>query len=121
MEYSIGTVQRGGTCRMILKTKGLEHTDYRKGRITLEKRQGNITVKDTFSVIQKYQTTETTDGNMYDWYYIEDHFRQEDRTEEVRVQLEQTITDLEIDSIQQDMQITDNEIAIMELQEAQNV
>ena len=117
MEYVIGTVQRGDKRRIILKTAGEEHTDL-EGRITLEQRLGNTLVRDTFTVIQKYQTADSSDGRAYDWYYIEDHYRNEDRSEEVRVEMEQEVTDLEIESIQQEQSITDNEIAIMELQEA---
>lgn len=117
MEYTIGTVQRGDKRRIVLKTAGVEHTDF-EGRITLEQRLGNTLIRDTFTVIQKYQTADSSDGRAYDWYYIEDHYRNEDRSEEVRTALEQTVTDLEIESMEQDQAITDNEIAIMELQEA---
>jgi len=117
MEYVIGTVQRGKSHRIILKTKDKQHTDL-EGRVTLKQKRGNTTLRDTFTVIQKYQTGNSTDGYAYDWYYIEDHYCNEDRSDEVRAELEQTVTDLEIESMEQDQAITDNEIAIMELQEA---
>lgn len=119
MEYVIGTIQRGTFCRIVLKTVGEEHTDL-KGRVTLEKKLGNTTIRDTFTVIKKYQTGDSADGKAYDWYYICDHYRNEDRSEEVRSQMEQSITDLEIESMEQDQAITDHDIAIMELQLALN-
>ena len=117
MEYVIGTVQRGKSRRITLKTVDERHTDL-SGRVTLEQRKGQVVIRDTFTVLQKYQTGDSTDGYAYDWYYIEDHYRNEDRSEEVRAELEQAVTDLEIESMEQDQSITDNEIAIMELQEA---
>ena len=117
MEYTIGTVQRGKSCRMILKTKDTVHTDL-DGRVTLEKKLGNTLIRDAFTVVGKYQSADDLEGGCYDWYYICDHYRHEDRTEEVRSECEQEITDLEIEAIEQDLAITDNEIAIMELQEA---
>lgn len=114
MEYVIGAVQKGKSCRIILKTKDVVHTNL-DGRVTLEQKFGNTTVRDTFTVLKKYQVADTPEY-AYDWYYICDHYHFEDRSEEVRVAAEQQITDLEIESIEQDLAITDNEIAIMELQ-----
>lgn len=116
MEYVIGTIQRGNISRLILKTKNAEHTDF-SGRITLEQKRGNVLIKDTFTILGKYQTADSSDGFAFDYYYIEDHYREEDRSEEIRAQLEQQITDLEIDVIEQDQALTDHDIAIMELQD----
>lgn len=100
----------------ILKTKGEEHTDF-SGRVTLEQTLGNTTVRDVFTVVKKYQTADASDGTAYDWYYICDHYHFEDRSEEVRIKMEQQITDLEIETIEQDIALTDHDIAIMELQD----
>ena len=116
MEYTIGQIQRGNISSMILKIKSKEHTDF-CGRITIEQKRGNIVIKDTCTILEKYKTIESSDGVIYDYYYIEDHYREEDRSEEIRAQLEQQITDLEIDVIEQDQSLTDHDIAIMELQE----
>ena len=116
MEYVIGTVQRRSGLWTILKTKGEEHTDF-SGRVTLEQTLGNTTVRDVFTVVKKYQTADASDGTAYDWYYICDHYHFEDKSEEVRVKMEQQITDLEIETIEQDIALTDHDIAIMELQE----
>lgn len=117
MEYTIGTVQTGKSCRMILKTRDAAHTDL-DGRVTLEMKLGNTLIRDAFTVISKFRSAEDLSGACYDWYYICDHYRYEDRSEEVRSELEQEVTDLEIEAMEQDQAITDNEIAIMELQEA---
>ena len=115
MEYVIGAVQKGKSCRIILKTKNVVHTNL-EGRVTLEQVLGNTTVRDTFTVLKKFQIADTPEA-AYDWYYIADHYSFEDRSNEVRAEAEQQITDLEIETIEQDLAITDNEIAIMELQE----
>ena len=117
MEYVIGSIQRGNLSHLILKTLGSKHTDF-SGRVTLEKKLGNVLVKDSFTVLYKYHSEDTEDGTAYDFYYIKEHSREEDRSEEVRCQLEQQITDLEIETIEQDQALTDHDIAIMELQEA---
>ena len=116
MEYVIGTIQKGTNCRIILKTKDVMHTNL-EGRVMLEQKLGNTLVRDAFTVLKKYQMA-FVEGIAYDWYYIADHYRMEDRSEEIRSEAEQQITDLEIESIEQGLAITDNEIAIMELQEA---
>ena len=115
MEYVIGEVQKGKSRRIILRTKDSHHT-YLDGRVTLEQTLGNTRIKDTFTVLKKYQSFDS-ENYSYDWYYIADHYRNEDRSEEVRAGMEMQITDLEIESIEQDLAITDNEIAIMELQD----
>lgn len=116
MEYVIGAVQKRNSCRLILKVKDVKHSNF-DGRVTLEQRLGNTIVRDVFTVLEKYQTADTSDGYAYDWYYIADHYRFEDRSDEIMAEAERQITDLEIESIEQDLAITDNEIAIMELQE----
>lgn len=116
MEYVIGAIQTGKTMRITLKTKGKVHTNF-DGRITLEKQLGNTVIRDTFTVLKKYQSVEGFDGLAYDWYYIADHYRFEDRSEEIRSEMEQQITDLEIETIEQDIALTDHDIAIMELQD----
>lgn len=115
MEYVIGTVQRKNSFHINLKTKGENHTNF-TGRVTLEDKRGNTVIRDTFTVIEKYYQTDSPDGYAYDWYYIKEHSRQEDRSEEVYCKMEQQMTELEIELIKQEQTITDNEIAIMELQ-----
>lgn len=119
MEYTIGSIQRGNLSHLILKTKNEIQTDL-NGRVTLEQKKGNTIIRDTFTIIYKYHSEESSDGYVYDWYYISDHYKHEDRTEEVRSELEQNITDLEIDAIEQDQELTDHDIAIMELQKQVN-
>lgn len=116
MEYTIGTVQRGSFCCLILKTKNDVHTDLR-GRVTLEQKKGNVLITDTFTVKKKYQEGDSIDGIAYDWYFICEHSRTVDRSEEIRANLEQIATDLEIETIEQDQELTEHDIAIMELQE----
>lgn len=117
MEYVIGSIQRGNLSHLILKTKGEEHTDL-SGRLSLEQKRGNTIIKDTFTIMSKYHSEDGANGLKYDFYYIKDHFKEEDRSEEVRAGLERQITDLEIDIIEQDQAITDHDIELMELHDA---
>ena len=112
MEYVIGTVQRGNDVRMILKTKSDVHTDF-KGRMTLEQKKGNTFIRDTFTIIQKYQTGDSSDGYVYDWYYIDGHSRQEDRSEEVKAQVEEEVSKAQamIDYIAKMSDVDHDEIA----------
>lgn len=117
MEYVIGSIQRGNLSHLILKTKGEEHTDL-SGRLSLEQKRGSTVIRDTFVIMYKYQSVDSSDGFAYDYYYIKDHYREEDRSDEVRSSLEQQITDLEIELIEQDQALTDHDIEIMELHDA---
>lgn len=114
MEYVIGTIQKRDGIKHILRTKDANHTNF-SGRVALEQNLGLAVVRDSFTVIDKFMSSDGPDG-AYDWYYIEDHFCQEDHSGEVRAFIEQQITDMEIESIKQEQSLTDAEIAIMELQ-----
>ena len=116
MEYTIGTIIKHKEQKIILKTVAEAHTNY-TGRLTLEQKLGNTRISDTFTIINKYYTVDAPDG-AYDWYYIKDHYREEDRSEEVRAQMDQQITDLEIENMEQEQDLTDLEIAVIELQNA---
>ena len=68
MEYVFGTE---GEIE-VLKTKGDSHTE-------LTGYPGEK-IADNFRVVRKIDSTEDSEGNCYDWYEIDRHFQQIDRT-----------------------------------------
>lgn len=75
MEYVFGT---NGELE-ILKTKGSVHTDL-TGYQQLKTMYPGQTVTDNFRVVRKIKSDEDGAGNCYDWYEIDRHYREIDRT-----------------------------------------
>ena len=80
-------------------------------------------VTDTFYIEEKYLSKEDAEGRCYDWYIINQHSRDTDTfvpaRESIRERAEQAeiaITDLEINQMEDEIMLTDHDIAIMELQ-----
>ena len=46
---------------------------------TVERKYPDMTVTDTFRVVEKYKSDEDGEGNCYDWYEIDRHSRDTDR------------------------------------------
>lgn len=98
-----------------VKTKGTAHSNL-TGFVEVERQYPDQVITDRFRIIEKYRSEEDDEGNCYDWYRIEKHYRHSDRFTPQIGMTEQEITDLEIEMMEQSQMITDNEIAIMELQ-----
>lgn len=80
MEYIFGTKTKFGNEKPILKTKGTKeegHTNL-TGYQTVNREYADRYITDTFKVVEKYHTDEDTEGNCYDWYYIENPYRDTD-------------------------------------------
>ena len=75
MEYLFGT--RNG--RETLRTKDTEHTKL-TGFHEIARTYPDRVETDNFRIIRKYKTDSDGDGNYYDWYEIDHHFRNVDRT-----------------------------------------
>lgn len=78
MEYVFGTLHRDGVMYENLKTIGKEHSNL-KGRVQLIKEHFDSTVTDEFFVIEHYNSDEDAEGNCYDWYLIDKHWRNVDK------------------------------------------
>lgn len=63
----------------MLKTKGRAHTGL-TGYRQLETVYPGQTVTDNFRVVRKIDSTEDGEGNCYDWYEIDRHYRTSDRS-----------------------------------------
>ena len=86
MEYIFGIVERNGVTVENLKTVGQTHTNL--GGFTQTVREyTDSTITDRFRITEKYRSDEDADGNCYDWYLIDEHYRYVDKTEAVKTQL----------------------------------
>ena len=74
MEYVFGTKKD----KEILKTKGSSHSGL-SGFHTLERKYPDQTVTDSFRIVQLLESKEDTEGNCYDWYEIDHHYRDTDK------------------------------------------
>lgn len=75
MEYIFGTNGQ----KEILKTKWSAHTNL-TGYQQVERSYASQIITDNFRVIRKLKTDEDTEGNCYDWYEIDRHYRTIDKT-----------------------------------------
>ena len=82
MEYVFGTQ---GEIE-VLKTKGDSHTSL-TGFHQIEQVYPDQTVTDHFRVVGKLDSKKDAEGNCYDWYEIDHHYRVADKTARVAEQV----------------------------------
>lgn len=75
MEYVFGTKAE----TEVLRTKGDTHTDL-TGFHQIERVYTDQTITDNFRIVRKLDSAEDAEGNCYDWYEIDRHFRVADKT-----------------------------------------
>ena len=63
----------------VLKIKGDAHTDLTGYQQTVQEFPGEK-ITDNFRVVRKLNSAEDGEGNCYDWYEIDRHYREIDRT-----------------------------------------
>lgn len=83
MEYVFGTE---GEIE-VLKTKGETHTDLTGYQQVVQEYPGEK-ITDNFRVVRKTGSSEDREGNCYDWYEIDRHYRTIDRSETVAARVE---------------------------------
>lgn len=75
----------------VLKTKGSEHSDL-LGFHEIESKYPDQTITDSFRVVKKIDSQEDVEGNCYDWYEIDHHYRYTDKftagNEKIQAQIE---------------------------------
>ena len=86
--------------------------------MTVIRERPEETVTDSFLVVEHVKSSEDGEGNCYDWYEIERHYRYSDKSGAVMRSMEREATELEIGLMEQEQAITEHDIAIMELQAA---
>lgn len=87
MEYVFGTKGK----MEILKTKGGGHTDL-TGFRQIERIYPNETITDHFRVVRKLESKEDGEGNCYDWYEIDSHYRTVDKSAPLNQRIEENAT-----------------------------
>ncbi len=75
MEYVFGTKEE----MEILKVKGGSHTDL-SGYHQTERIYPDQTITDSYHIVRKLDSQEDAEGNCYDWYEIDHHYRIADKT-----------------------------------------
>lgn len=105
MEYIFGSIRKNNRVIETVKTVGDKHTDL-KGRLTVKREYPDMTIVDTFTVIDHYNTSEDSEGNCYDFYTIEAHYRDTDRFMPQKEDIESKI---EFIAMMSDIDIFDDE------------
>lgn len=90
MEYVFGT--KDGI--EVLKTKGSSHTNL-TGFHQIEQVYPDQTITDNFRVVQKLDSQEDVEGNCYDWYEIDHHYRVTDKTAPIAAKVEEYAASME--------------------------
>ena len=83
--YIYGTVRRNGELLENLKTKGSTHTDL-SGYINSVQEYADSVVTDRCLIVEKYRSAEDSEGNCYDWYVIDKHYRYVDETKPLKAE-----------------------------------
>ena len=107
MDYVFGT--QGDI--EVLKTKGDTHTDLSGFQEVVREFPGEK-ITDNFRVVRKMDSTEDCEGNCYDWYEIDRHYREIDRTGPVAEALASTREELENAMCEQDTAVEERLAAI---------
>ena len=78
MEYVYGTANRGGEMVENLKTVGSSHTALSGFFGTVRIVEDCTKIEDQCRILEHYKSSEQ-DGLCYDWYYIDSHYRQQEK------------------------------------------
>lgn len=101
MEYVFGST---GDIE-ILKTKGGSHTDL-VGFRQIEQVYPDQIITDHFHVVKKFDSQKDAEGNCYDWYVIDQHYRTIDKTVPIVKKVEEYNSNLETILCEQDEETT---------------
>lgn len=87
MEYMFGS----DNDKEILKTKGASHSNL-TGFHQIEMKYPDQTITDSFRIVRLIESKEDVEGNCYDWYEIDHHYRYTDKftagNEKIQAQIE---------------------------------
>lgn len=90
MEYVFGTEGQ----IEVLKVKGSAHTDL-TGYHEIVREYPDQKITDRFRIVRKLESREDQEGNCYDWYEIDRHYRATDKTGPVAEQAEMRDANIE--------------------------
>lgn len=86
MEYSFGIDNIHG-CE-ILRTKGTKHSNF-SGFIQIKQEFTDCIITDNFRIAEHYKSDMDVEGNCYDWYIIDCHYRETDTSEKTQEKVDQ--------------------------------
>ena len=92
MEYIFGRDNFSGN--ETLKTKGNEHTNL-EGFVDTVREYDDCKITDSFFVDRKEHSTEDIEGNCYDWYVINRHYRVVDKSGPIVARVDGNKADIE--------------------------
>lgn len=117
MEYVFGAIQKDDIIYETVRTKQYaEETtagtdaEILSGQVEVERKFEDNIITDTFVVEKHYNSSEDSEGNIYNWYIIRDHNRYIDKFTPSIKKTEREITELEI-------QMIELKLAVIEIQE----
>lgn len=96
----------------VLKTKGGSHTDL-TGFHQIEQSYPDQTITDNFRIVRKLDSQEDVEGNCYDWYEIDHHYRVTDKTAPIVEQVAENAATMENALCEQDA-ATDERLSALE-------
>lgn len=121
MEYIFGTNEQE-QCEL-LRTKGEVHTDL-AGFAETTRSYTDCKIVDFFHVVEHVKQDEDAEGNCYDWYLIDQHYRYVDKSEYLQEQAARSNAILETALCEQDAEVAERisaiEDALCELDAAMN-
>ena len=112
MEYIFGTRRD----IEVLKTKGDAHSQL-SGYHEVTREYPDQVIVDRFRVVRKIDSKEDIEGNMYDWYEIDRHYRMSDKSEQVSKVAEERSSELEEALVEVADMVANLEDALVEIAE----
>lgn len=92
----------------VLKTKGSKRSDL-TGYNQIERTYPGQTITDNFRVVRKLNSKEDVEGNCYDWYEIDRHYRTIDRTAPLQEANERNAANIDYLSMMMDVELPGEE------------
>ncbi len=89
MEYVFGTNRN----KEVLKTKGDTHTNL-TGYHEVVREYPDQTITDNFRIVAKTHSDEDSEGNCYDWYEIDHHYRITDKSKPINERIDSVVSDV---------------------------
>lgn len=93
-QYIFGTSNKDGVFSETLKTVSESHTDL-FGFVETIREYSDRTISDRFRIVRKLRSSEDSSGKCYDWYSIDSHYRETDRTLPIKERQEQDRADID--------------------------
>lgn len=117
MKYVYGTSFHGGRLRENLKIVGEEPTNLAGYICTVRKFKDGTKITDRCRIVEKYASKESN-GVFYDWYVIDNHYRETDISEKSKAMADKINANLDYISMMSGIDIPDeSEIMTLESDE----